>query len=554
VKNIRKLCFILILFSSANIYSQIENIPADNQIYNFLSNLSIQGILDDYDDIVLPLPRGELIEFLDQLDKKKKFLSATEKKILDKFSKKIRINDEAIYLLGSGENFGEKLTNFNQKHLYYYLDSSLTFFINPLIEFTGIHAGKLNTNAALINIGGEAYGSYDGWLGYRVAATNGIVLHSREAALYDQRVEQSFTFNQTGINYFDGTEGYIRLEKGIVNLQLGRERIYWGRGNIDQIFLGSNPPLFDFLKFNFAFKDLRYDFIHGWLTQQPEFFLVDTLLGHYKFKDSKYFAISRLGYYPIPEFGFGISQVIVYANRPFEAAYLNPFLFWESAQRSLNDLDNSFLGFDTGTMPLNGFQIDLSVLLDDIDFDKLGKGKWNASSNALALDAGGTFTYPLLPKNTQLKLQYMQIRPYMFSHYGRGQSLAYSNNGYVLGTAQPPNSVRLNSLLDFFVNERLNASFGYSYTIHGRNVYDENGILVRNVGGNPFEYRTIRDSETAYLLDGDKTYMHAINAKIDFEILYGLYVKINYEYLSNISNGISENENIFRASLLLNLN
>ena len=177
-----------------------------------------------------------------------------------------------------------------------------------------------------------------------------------------------------------------------------------------------------------------------------------------------------MNYNPTSALNLGISQSIIYSNRPFELAYLNPFLFWESAQRSMNDLDNSFLTFDGRFLFTNGFELNSSIMFDDINFKRLFKGEWAGSNNGTAWQIGGFFTNPILPDNVIFRIEYIQIRPYIFSHPGGYADLTYTSNGYLLGTNLQPNSTLFSLKLDYQFTSKISAGIKFDHQLHGKNV------------------------------------------------------------------------------------
>jgi hypothetical protein len=459
------------------------------------------------------------------------------------------INDEKINLFdGFPGDLENNTTLDKKKHLYHYNDSVVSFNIDPIFEYKFIHSSLTESSASLLNYGGTMTFSFNDWLGFYVEGTNGVVWGNRNTGAIDDRVGQSFTFNDTKINYFDGTQGYLRLHKDIFNFQLGRERILWGRGYLNKMIFSDNPPLFDFVKFNVSYKTLKYDFIHSWLIQPKTIVFIDSLRGESRNKPAKYLAVSRLSYTPNAHLSLGVSQLIIYANRPFEAAYLNPFLFWESAQRSLNDLDNSFLSIDGRYKITDGLEFNTAILIDDVNFGKLFKS-WSTIQNRVAWQVGSMIASPLMFDDLTIKLEYMQIRPYIFIHPGFGESLTYTNNSYMLGFDLPPNSIRFSIELGYRLSGRLNLELRYDHSIHGKNIYDEDGKLVRNVGGNIYENNTINDPETAYLLDGEREVTDFISINLLYEFLYGFYLEAEYQFISAVSPAKRATHNIFWGSI-----
>jgi hypothetical protein len=259
--------------------------------------------------------------------------------------------------------------------------------------------------------------------------------------------------------------------------------------------------------------------------------------------------MSRIGFKPNNKLSLGITQMIIYSNRPIEAAYLTPFLFFESAQRSLNDLDNSFLSFDGRYLIINGIEINSSIIFDDINLKRLSNGEWNGNNNGTALQVGALLTDPLLMNDLTLKIEYIQIRPYMFSHPGLRGALTYTSNGYLLSPDLQPNSTLFSTEINYRFSARLNFKFDYSHALHGNNIYDSEGNLVRNVGGNVFQNLTLYDSKFANLLDGERETADAFTFALDYELLYGFYGNLYYQYNRKYSEGLRTKNNIFSASV-----
>ena len=544
------LLIIISIFVCLELIAQIENIKATHHIYPFLKKMQVKGILQNYDDMIIPFSREEINSFLLQIDSSRTLLSSSDREFLDRMKEKLfLINDEKINLFnGFPGDLENNITLDKRKHLYHYNDSLVTLNIDPIFEYKFLHSSLTESNASLLNYGGTITFSFNDWFGFYVEGTNGVVWGNRNTAAIDDRVGQSFTFNDTKINYFDGTQGYLRLHKDIFNFQLGRERILWGRGYLNKMILSDNPPLFDFVKFNVSYKTLKYDFIHAWLIQPKTIVFIDSLRGESRNKPAKYLAVSRLSYTPNEHLSLGVSQLIIYANRPFEAAYLNPFLFWESAQRSLNDLDNSFLSIDSRYKITDGLEINTAILIDDVNFGKLFKS-WSTIQNRVAWQVGSMIAGPLMFDDLTIKLEYLQIRPYIFIHPGLGESLTYTNNSYMLGFDLPPNSIRFSTELGYRLSGRLNLELRYDHSIHGKNIYDENGKLVRNVGGNIYENNTINDPETAYLLDGEREVTDFISINLLYEFLYGFYLEAEYQFISAVSPAKRATHNIFWGSI-----
>lgn len=520
----RKYFFLLFFIGNIFLFAQVENVPANSLVYNFLEHLYTKGALSNYDITILPLSVKDIQNLLDSVTAEK--LSAVELDQLNNYKSKYN------YYLNSSEYTLQKINStLNYDYplsVYRYKDSSVSFNVFPQLEFSYINSAS--KSASLLLYGLNITGGYSDWLGYNISFSNGNVFGNSIAAQSDNRVKQSFTFNDTKINYFDNTSGYIKIKNDFADLQIGRERILWGNSTNFRMFLSDNPPLFDFVKAGFHYKNLRYDYIHSWLVSPREIVRIDTISYDIKKKMPKYSALSRFSY-NTNDFKFGFSQMIIYGDRPFELSYLNPFLLWESAQRSQNDLDNSFWGFDASLKIIDGIKISANIIIDDINFDKYLKGKWNNVSNAGVLQFSGEFTIPIIISNSTLFLDYIIVRPYMFSHYGINQVLAYTSNSYLLSEDIQPNSLLFSASFTNYLSKNLQASVRFKYIIHGRNTYDEQGRIIKNYGGNVFEHFTANDSENAYLLAGDKEKKSEFSIKLSYQLKQNLYLDgiFNYE-------------------------
>jgi len=564
INNFISLIVVAVIFCIGNITAQVDNVSANNPVYAFLKQMQVQGILQNYSDIILPLSRKKVLEALEQINAKKDKISETDREYLERLKEKLNfyeekevslINPDSLVTSSIFDNFpsdfSKNLFADSEKHLFSYNDKDISFYINPIAEYKYIYSSFYKNDVSLFKIGGIFRGSYNGWLGFYLLGSNGTALGNRDVAEFDPEVEQNYTFNNTKINYFPFTEGYIRLEKGIASFELGRERVLWGTGYINRLVLSNNPPPFDFIRFNISYKSLSYNFLHGWLVQKPTFTFIDSLAGNFKNKGSKYVAMSRLGFSPENKLSLGITQMIIYSNRPVEAAYLTPFMFFESAQRSLNDLDNSFLSFDGRYLITDGLEINSSIIFDDLNFKRLSKGEWNGSNNGTAWQTGVILTDPLLMHDLVFKLEYIQLRPYMFSHPGLRGALTYTNNDYLLSPDIQPNSTLFSTEIDYRFSREFYTRMNYSHELHGNNVYNSNGDRIKNVGGDVFENLTIYDSKFANLLDGDRERTDIFTLSLDYEFLYGFYGNLTYQYKNRASGSLNTTSHMLSASVIL---
>lgn len=551
--------FFFLLFSFNSSFAQVINEDPNSPVYDYLKRASVSGFLPEYNDVVLPLSKSKIHHLLSLILEKKSFLSSIDIEKLERYHdyyQNADSSDSVKSLFGYPESSViENIGSDSENHLYQYRDENFYFTINPVFSSRLIinktESRDISTSQ-LFSYGADFSLVYNNFLGIYLRGTNGVQFGDRETAKLDRRVAQSFTFNKTGLNFFDHTEGYIQLQNDFITLQAGRERIHWGTGFINRVMLDETPPMFDFIRLNLSYKKFYYDFIHGWLVEKPQNVTLDTLGNYGRTKIPKYVAISRLGFKPSNNVDLGITQAVIYCNRPFELSYLNPFLVWESAQRSLNDLDNSFLGFDARVLVTNGVLLNGSILFDDLNFSNWFKGDWEIRNNGLAIQTGMHLTHPVLPDFLEFKIEYLQVRPYMFSHQGFETGLAYTNNGYPLGTEIQPNSFLISASLDFHLGSRLLLGLQFDYKKHGRNLIDSTGNVIKNVGGDIFHSHSAISEFYAYLMDGDIEKEYLVHCNIEYELSYNVNFSLNTLYRKYIAEGVNTDQVLFNFTVNYN--
>ena len=131
----------------------------------------------------------------------------------------------------------------------------------------------------------------------------------------------------------------------------------------------------------------------------------------------------------------GLGEIVIYANRSIDLSYLNPFAFYKSVEHANQDRDNSILFFDLANNSIEGLKFYSTIMLDDIDFGKLGTG-WYGNQILLNLGLYSANFYKYIP--LEISLQYLRIDPYVFTH--RILESNYTNLGFGLGADIPPNS------------------------------------------------------------------------------------------------------------------
>jgi len=201
----------------------------------------------------------------------------------------------------------------------------------------------------------------------------------------------------------------------------------------------------------------------------------------------------------------------------------------ESAQRSLSDIDNSFLAFDVSYIPIPGIQLTGSLNFDDINFEFLNPDKISNISNRFSYQLG-VFLNPSWLKKADLSLEYYFVRPYTYSHYGYGENLAYVNNGVALGVDLKPNSDMFSIRFNYTYFPGFSSRFLANFIRHGENITNSAGQVVSNVGGSFFYSTNYKSTSDAPFLEGEFKYETRLQVSLSYEISFALTCDLNYTF------------------------
>lgn len=514
--------FFLILFLVSVAFSQVEHVHLYHPIYNYLLRLESKGYLENYSLADLPMQRNDIIDILKNVDEDD--LSNSEKSTLQKFKKEFEIADHEnrVLIYSDTDKKQVMLSPLFQDYekFLYKQQGDYAVSIKPLgnLEYRSL-SGNTEGSAVLGNAGVRIYGTLDSMLGYQLQVTNGTVLAGdRDILLADQRLGQNIKFTVYDSD-FDFTESHLRFQKDWFYAYIGREYRQIGSGLNQRLIMSDAAPPMDAFAIGAKFENFEYKHTHASLLSLPIDSLPVTGIDS-RFID-KYLVIHRASFRP--SWGeISLWEQIVYTDRGFDLAYLNPFSFLKSVEHALRDRDNAVQGFDLTIRPIKNLQIKGTYLLDDIIFSEIGNGFWsNKSAYNLAIISS-------LPYGFDLGAEYSRNEPYVFSHFDNQQSL--TNDGVLFSGYTPPNSENFNILIQKWYGNRFPIRLNLNYFRHGENI-TENGELIRNVGGNPLE--TLRrgiDSETVTFLDGNLVEVFSADLDLTFEIVRGFNMQLLYRF------------------------
>lgn len=544
--------YLIIIFSPIISYSQVEDIPISNSVYQFLMRAEVKGMLPHFSLTKLPLQRSDIIQALKQIRNNEHQLTNPEKKALLRYEKEFRIAYEprAVVFTSKSDsvhiNFSNILTNAD-KMFYHYSDSLSKLSVRPVgvLDFIENFNENTSDNSLVGLFGLTFYGTLSKKLGFYFQAKNGkVVSGDKLLALYNPEYRRSVKFTELNSD-IDLTQSHIIFAQDWFKAKIGREEEQIGAGLFQKTYVTNIGPPLDAISLAAAFKTFRYDFSFSDLIGYSD---NPFITGVSSSIPQKYFIQHRFALRPSwGEFGFW--EGVISSGRGINVAYLNPIIFLKSAEHSLHDRDNSLMGFDATVRPLNNIELRSTIFLDDYNFSEIGKGYW---SNKIAYNVAAIYAAPL---NLDLGIEYTRVEPYTFSHFDKQDS--YTNDGVLIGSILQPNSEQYSLLLQYWWGNRYPLQVSVNYTRHGANVYDSTGALVKNVGGDPNITRRDPDPETGFpgdpyygvkFLDGNLQEIVSLKVNFTMEIIRNLNISAIY----NLQVNNDYVDHFFRICLFLN--
>lgn len=533
-----------------SVFSQIEDVPISNSVYDFLIRIEAKGLAKNLPLSQLPLQKSEIIEILKNVRSNQHLLSENEKAILHKFEREFGIQKQefsAVFTSSTHPNsiFWNGIIDSSEKVFYKFQDTIDNVEVRPLGAMDFIFRNNENSDKVLIGtLGLRLNGTIDNKLGFYLQATNGRkITGNKELAFFNPEYGKSFKFSKLESD-IDLTQSHVTYQNGWFRAKIGRMEEKMGSGLFQYTYLTTTSPPIDAITLSANFSNFKYTYYLGsliGLIESKETSGVNTKISSKFFNQHRFSVRQNWG-----EIAFWES--VIYSDRGVDIAYLNPLSFLKSLEHQLHDRDNSIMGMDASFRLFSGLILKSTFLLDDIIFEKIGTGYW---SNKTAFNFSALYSTQL---NFDIGIEYARVEPYTFSHFSPKNN--YTNDNLPIGSEIPPNSEQYGLLLQYWWGQRFPFKITFKYTLHGDNEYDENGNLVRNVGGDirftrrdpDFQTGFAGDSYTVRFLDGVLKKTYTISLSAGYELINNLYLMGAYYFIDQ--NG--KKENYFRLMLMLN--
>ncbi|HVZ56925.1 MAG TPA: hypothetical protein VG870_09740 [Chitinophagaceae bacterium] len=216
-----------------------------------------------------------------------------------------------------------------------------------------------------------------------------------------------------GVDYFDA-RGYFTFNvTRYIDVSFGYDRNFIGNGYRSLLLSDfGNGNLF--LRLNTRIWKLNYQNLFMELANaDPR--TGDRLIG------KKYATIHHLDMGVTRWLNIGLFEAIVFGRvNHFEFGYLNPIIFYRSAEQQNGSYDNSLAGLDVKANVAHHFQFYGQLMLDEFKLSEIKRNrgwwanKWGIQVGAKYIDAFGI-------RNLDLQVEHNRVRPFTYSH---GDSVA----------------------------------------------------------------------------------------------------------------------------------
>ncbi len=500
-----------------------------------------------------PLQRKEIVAALREMRVRDSvqqgtLLSDAERQTLAGYEREFRIiaQSRAVVFFSPSDStqvLFERLFSNDDKFLTFYTDSSHAtnvsvvplFSVNARAQFSPNASNGAGSQAALqtgviAGYGGRIFGTIENTLGYFLQATSAArVQGERSFLLQDPELVKNPTFRIYNPNFFNTAEASVRYDNRWFYAVLGREARQIGSGYFTRAMFSDNPIPASAITLGARFEGFEYRTMHMGLISDPLDLNGNINVNSYGAQTvlpPKFLAFHRAALRE--EWGeIGVWESMVYSGRGIEFAYITPFSFLKTNADDLRDRDNGLLGVDATVRPFRGLQLKGTFTLDDIEFGKIFQGWWQ---NKIAWNLGAMVSPAGIPLDATL--EYALVAPYTYTHFDPQNIL--TQDGVLFAGALPPNSDEIKAQARWWWGGRYPIALTAAFRRHGENVYDAQGKLVRNVGGDVRQ--TLRrdrnnnfiDSESITFLDGNRQDRLIITLSAGFELARQWNVQVLY--------------------------
>ena len=527
------------------------SVPINHSIYPFLDRMETLGVLDNLCDGVRPLDRERISNLLLTISEKRNQLSEIDGQKLDNFLLDFRYERDSSQkypLLPENRKFYSPLLSISQlkqdfirclkrkqpeeeNHLFLWEDAGHSFYFDFIANLTytrtNIEQSRLSQNQIY-----SFRGTINNNFGYALHILLAQISGDKGYINKDQILKTEWVQKRGDEKiYFDHSGGDIAYRSPYIDFRFAQQPVTWGVGESGNLVLSDNVEQFPYISFQKRWKWGCFTSIHGKLLADS------TGINNegQRIIPDKWIAANRLEISPWSRMVIGLSDLIIYGNRPLEWAYLFPINFYRPVEHTLHDRDNALLAVDLEFRVLSGVKLYGTVLLDELKQSELFSN-WYGNKHGFQL--GTQLEDPLGIVNAGLCFEYLAIMPWVYTH--KYDVNSYINDGRSLGYWAGPNSevIYLHVTKDW--HYRLKTGLKYIRWKHGANYENE------NIGGDIYKgHDELLGTQTTpritrEFLEGILRTEDRINLYAQYELLNDLYINGSIIFIETVEPGVKD--------------
>ena len=528
----RILLLLLCLIAHRAVADVSVNVPLDHWAYEFIDRFKAKGVLTPVGDGIRPFSRVEMGRMIETVARREDLspIERAEVGILEEeFAEELHarhglgtrmhgLDRRDAGSLWSRARRGHPLVRLEEEGLTVHLDP----FVRQIVAFLP-EEHILHTDLGCV-VRGQFRERVGFRIGFRETREQGTRVYRSREDLFERRIE--YVKIKGDSTLVDGREGtaYLTFRLPWVRVEVGKDFVDWGPGWTGNLGLSDNAPSFDQVKLSAKYGRLKIVGLMGELRSMETDSLRSYLVnGNFRGLDrSKYLSGHRLEFEVHPDLKVGFQEVVLYGDRGPKLIYLNPVMLYLAAETYLDDKDNVSMGLDIDARPMRNLRAYLALFIDDMRKFKLGKG---AFANKLGVQVGALWVDPLGLRDTDLRIEYVRIEPWVYTH--KYSINSYLHYGALLGHPIGPNADLVQAQIEHRLSGALSVRLFAGSTRHGRNEVLPDGT-VRNVGGDAtLGYRQGDNKETKRFLDGVLERRQEFGMNVRYRPLPRLHLGVN---------------------------
>ncbi len=535
-------------FNIKTIHSQTTYVPLNYWVYDYLERLEtkhfVQGLLNG----TKPLSRKEIARYLAQVHQnferlnkveldQLNFLNIEFKEELDGLIEHLTSYQTRINRIRNNKYIKKvlpKIVYQNDRNFLNWREDQFQIFVDPILYQHRIYnrTDSLDYTEKVFQTsnGIRIRGNVGDRLGFFIDVCDSKEWGTKKYKIGNYTLPRLGFVRATSPDfiYHDETVAYLKTGFKYLQITFGKFSNYWGNGHTGSLILSDYATSYDQLKLEFIYKKFKFTSLYAHLIDYEEYDQ-DIL------QKKKYLAAHRLEFLPWQWLSLGLSETIIFKGRSFEPAYLNPVMFFRSAEHYLGSPDNMMLGLDFKCTAIRNIKFYTELLIDDITTTKLGTDWYG---NKLGYSVGAFWIDPLKIQNTDIRIEYTRIRPYVYSH---ADGINYTHYQSTLGYWSGPNSENFFAELNYRFSKNLLTTIFFQINRHGTNDAD------KNVGGDIERPPGLEDDSQVKFLDGKLEKRRSYGLDFAYEIFENCYFRFGYRH-HNSNNIFKENIVVKRIS------